>query len=195
MSGWLESFVENYGTVAVFVGTALEGEGVAMTGGILSHQGHMGFLTTLAAAAAGGYLSDIVLFGIGRFYRDSPFVRRALEHEKVAAVVARLSRNLVLFALCFRFMPGMKTAGAISLATLGIRPGLFALCAGISAVIWAAIWVGLGYLLGHTIERIFGEMERIEHKLIVPLALGAIFWIGVVWWRRQAKGPVEDDVA
>jgi membrane protein DedA with SNARE-associated domain len=194
MSQWLENFVENYGTLAVFVGTALEGEGIAMTGGILSHQGHMRYLSTVAAAAAGGYFSDLVLFWVGRFYRDSSFVRRALEHEKVAAIVARLSKNLVLFALTFRFLPGMKTAGAMSLATLGIRPGLFALCAALSAVVWATVWVSLGYLLGQTIERIFGDIERIEHKLIAPLILGAILWIGVAWWRRRAKGPVGDDV-
>jgi membrane protein DedA with SNARE-associated domain len=188
MSGWLEAFVENYGTLAVFAGTAIEGEAVAMTGGIMSHQGHMHLLPTIVAAAAGGYLSDITLFWVGRTYRDSRYVRRALDHEKVAGVVARLSKNLVFFALTFRFLPGMKTAGAMSLATLGMKPGLFAACAAISAIVWATIWVGLGYLLGQTIERIFGDLERIEHALIGPLVLGGLLWIGVALWRRRAKG-------
>jgi membrane protein DedA with SNARE-associated domain len=188
MSGWLDSFIESYGTLAVFAGTAIEGEAVAMTGGIIAHQGHMPLLETMIAAAAGGYLSDLFLYWMGRTYRDATPVRRALAHEGVARVVARLSTNLVVFALTFRFLPGMKTAGAVSLATLGMRPLPFALCAALSALVWAALWVGLGYLLGHTIERLFADIERIEHALIVPAILGAMLWLGVAWWRRRAKG-------
>ncbi|MGI1660740.1 DedA family protein [Palleronia sp. KMU-117] len=188
MTGWLDSFVQSYGTLAVFAGTAIEGEAVAMTGGIMAHQGHTPVLETMIAAAAGGYLSDLFLYWMGRTYRDSGPVRRALEHKGVAQVVGRLSKNLVVFALTFRFLPGMKTAGAMSLATLGMRPLPFALCAAISAVVWAVLWVGLGYLLGHAVERLFGDLERVEHALIAPAILGAMLWLGVAWWRRRAKG-------
>jgi membrane protein DedA with SNARE-associated domain len=189
MSGWLESFVETYGTVAVFVGTAIEGEAAAMTGGLMSHQGHMKYLPTVIAAASGGYISDLVLFWLGRRHRDNRFVRGALEHEKVAQVVGRLSKNLVLFALVFRFLPGMKTAGAVSLATLGMRPGLFAACAAVSAAVWAVLWVSLGYVLGQAVERVFGKFERIEHALFWPAIIGALLWIGVALWRHKVRKP------
>lgn len=188
MSGWLDAFIQNYGTLAVFAGTAIEGEAVAMTGGIIAHQGHTPLLETMIAAAAGGYLSDLFLYWMGRTYRDARPVRRALGNDKVARVVGRLSKNLIVFALTFRFLPGMKTAGAVSLATLGMRPLPFALCAAISAVVWAALWVSLGYLMGHAIEQLFGDLERIEHALIVPAILGALLWLGVAWWRRRATG-------
>jgi membrane protein DedA with SNARE-associated domain len=188
MSDWLTNLVEHYGTWAVLAGTALEGEAVAMTGGIMAHQGHMHYPTTVIAAAVGGYASDLVLFWLGRTYRDSRIVRRALEHEKVQGVVGRLSKNLDIFALTFRFLPGMKTAGAMSIATLGMSPLRFAGFAAISASIWAVIWVSMGFALGHTIERLFGEFERIEHVLIPPLIVVAILWIGVGLWRRRSKG-------
>lgn len=189
MSDWLTNLVEHYGTWAVLAGTALEGEAVAMTGGIMAHQGHMHYPTTVAAAALGGYLSDLVLFWLGRTYRHTRFVRNALEHDKVQGVVGRLSKNLDLFALTFRFLPGMKTAGAMSIATLGMSPLRFATFAAISAGVWALAWVSLGFALGSTIERLFGEFERIEHALIPPLIVAAILWIGVGIWRRRSKGP------
>lgn len=194
MSGWLENFVETYGTIAVFAGTAIEGEAAAMTGGLMSHQGHMKYLTTVIAAASGGYLSDLVLFWLGRRHRDNRHLRKALEHEKVAALVTRLSRNLVVFALVFRFLPGMKTAGAVSLATLGMRPGLFAACAAVSAAVWAVLWVSLGYLLGQAVERVFGQFERIEHALFWPAIIGVLLWIGVALWRRRTRKPLGNGV-
>ena len=41
VSGWLESLVETYGTLAVFFGTSIEGEAVAIAGGVMAHREHL----------------------------------------------------------------------------------------------------------------------------------------------------------
>ncbi|MDG4647408.1 hypothetical protein P6F26_03040 [Roseibacterium sp. SDUM158017] len=51
---WLEQFIDTYGTIAVFVGTAIEGETVAILGGVMAHQQHVAFWEAALAAAAGG---------------------------------------------------------------------------------------------------------------------------------------------
>lgn len=187
MSEWLEAFIETYGIAAVMAGTALEGEGAAIFGGAMAHRGHLPFWPLALAAAAGGYLADLVIYGVGRRYRDGARVRKVLEHEKVARVVGRLSRNLVIFALLFRFIPGMRTAGPLSLAAAGMAPGPYAFCTGIAALLWGFTGVGMGYYLGHTIELIFGELKRIEHAMIGPAIVAAVIAGAILIWRRAGR--------
>jgi membrane protein DedA with SNARE-associated domain len=190
LSGWLDQFVQNYGVLATFIGTAAEGETLAITSGVMAHEGYMAFPKVVVAAILGAYVSDLVFYGIGRSYRDARYVRAVLGHEKVLRVTSVLSRNLVAYALTFRFVPGMKVAGAMALATLGMRPTTFALCAAVSATLWGVVFVSLGYFLGNLVTRVFGDLERIEHALIAPALVGAALWAGIWVWRRKRRGPV-----
>jgi membrane protein DedA with SNARE-associated domain len=192
MSAWLESIVETYGTLAVFLGTTLEGEAVAIAGGVMAHREHLSLWAVAIAAAAGGYLSDIVIYAVGRRYRGSPRVQQALAHERIAALVARLSVNLVFFALVFRFIPGMRTAGPVALATLGMPPVQYGLLTGAAALVWGVTGVMLGFFMGHTIEVIFGELHRIEHALIGPAIVAILLAGGVYLWRRQRRVSAQD---
>jgi membrane protein DedA with SNARE-associated domain len=195
VSGSLESLVEAYGTVAVFVGTVLEGEAIAIAGGVMAHREHLSFWPIAFAAAAGGYLSDLLIYGFGRRYRDAPRLRGALENPKVAALVAKLSLNIVLFALVFRFIPGMRTAGPVALAALGMPPLHYGVLTGLAALVWGVTGVMLGYFLGNSIESIFGELHRIEHALIAPTIVAVLIFAGIFLWRRHKRHVVSDCAA
>jgi membrane protein DedA with SNARE-associated domain len=187
VSAWLETFVQTYGVFATFVGTAAEGETVAITSGVMAHEGYMSFPRVIVAATLGAWVSDLAFFWMGRSYRDARYVRAVLGNEKVLRVTSVLSRNLVAYALTFRFVPGMKVAGAMAIATLGMRPPVFALCAAISAAVWAALFVSLGYFLGNLVTRLFGDLERIEHALVAPVAVGMALAGGAWLWRRKRR--------
>jgi membrane protein DedA with SNARE-associated domain len=188
LSGWLENFVQTYGVFATFVGTAAEGETVAITSGVMAHEGYMSFPKVVIAGILGAYVSDLVFYWIGRTYRDAHHVRAVLGNEKVLRVTSVLSKNLVLYALTFRFVPSMKVAGAMAIAALGMKPPLFALCAAISATVWGVLFISLGYFLGNLVTRVFGDLERIEHALIAPVAVGVTL-AGAAWlWRRKRRG-------
>ncbi|MCU4653195.1 DedA family protein [Roseibacterium sp. SDUM158016] len=190
---WLESFVETYGTLAVFIGTALEGETVAIFGGVMAHRDHLAFWQVALAAAAGGYLSDLLIYGFGRWHRDSARTRRILEHRHVAPVVARLSRNLTLFALVFRFVPGLRTAGPLTLAAARMSFVPYALLTGIAALAWGVTGVGLGYLLGQTVTVLIGRLHRIEHALLIPIVAGVLIVGGrMLLQRRRARREAAD---
>jgi membrane protein DedA with SNARE-associated domain len=184
VGGWLDHLVQTYGIYATFLGTAAEGETVAITSGVMAHEGYMDFGAVVVAAILGAYVSDLLFYWIGRRYRDARHVRAALSHEGVQRVTRVLARNLVVYALTFRFVPGMKTAGAMTLAALGLSPRVFAVCAAVSSIAWGVIFVSLGYFLGNLITRIFGDLERIEHALIAPALVGVALWTGVWLWRR-----------
>ena len=57
-----------------------------------------------------------------------------------------------------------------------------------SATVWGALFVSLGYFLGNLVTRLFGDLERIEHALIAPVAVGLAL-AGAAWlWRRKRRG-------
>lgn len=194
MSGWIERIVETYGTAAVFAGTALEGEAAAIAGGVLAHRELLDLWPVMLAASAGAYLSDVVIYGLALKYRDAPRLRAVIEHDSIANLVRRMSTNMVLFALLFRFIPGMRTAGPVSLAALGMAPLVYGALTGVAAVVWGTSGVLMGFFMGHTIEMIFGELHRIEHALIGPAIVAACLGGGVwLWRRRRQRQPARSD--
>jgi membrane protein DedA with SNARE-associated domain len=192
MSAWLEGIIEQYGFAAVALGTALEGDAAALAGGMLAYRGLLPLWPAAGAAMAGAFFSDIMIYALARHHRDAPRVRGAVDHPRIAGLVRRLSRNLVVFALVFRFIPGMRTVGPVSLAVLGFGPVRYVACAAASSVLWGIAGVMLGYFLGHTVELIFGELERIEHALILPALLAAAGAAGVLFWRRGTARATSD---
>ena len=94
---------------------------------------------------------------------------------------------MVLFALAFRFIPGMRTAGPVALATLGMQPFQYGLLTVLSSLAWGVTSVMLGYFMGHCIEAIFGEFDRIEHALIAPAIVAVLLGGAIFIWRRQKR--------
>lgn len=72
----LEQLVSDYGAFGLFAGAGLEGETVAMLGGVLAHRGLLDFWTAVLAVAAGSFLTDQIFFLAGRRFRNSSWVRK-----------------------------------------------------------------------------------------------------------------------
>ncbi|MDG4647409.1 VTT domain-containing protein [Roseibacterium sp. SDUM158017] len=132
---------------------------------------------------------------MGRRYQDRARVRRVLEHRHVSRIVARLSRNLTLLALAFRFIPGLRTAGPLSLAAAGMKTVPYAALTAISALVWGVASVALGYLLGQAVVLLLGDLHRIEHALIAPALVGVALVAARILWRRHRRKRDETERA
>ena len=186
VSAWVESLISQYGAIGILAGTALEGDVAAITGGVLVHRGLLPFWTIAAAVATGGFLTDQFFYWLGRRYHARAGLATLARHPRVAWLASRLSRNLVLFALVFRFIPGMRTIGPLSLATLGMQPVAYATCTGLSAIAWSTTMVAIGVYAGRGVEQVFGRVEHVEVVLLVPLLAILVVGLAVYLWRRSA---------
>ena len=66
----------------------------------------------------------------------------------------------------------------------------------IAAVLWATSFGVLGYLLGHSVELLLGEVERYEKPIALALLVITAAWIGVHQWHRWGRGqPVAASTA
>ncbi len=84
----LENLVATYGLLAIFLGSAVEGETVAFLGGISAHRHLLAYLPAALAASAGSFLADQAFFFAGRYARHFRYVRGVADSELGRKVTA-----------------------------------------------------------------------------------------------------------
>jgi membrane protein DedA with SNARE-associated domain len=159
----LEHLVANYGSFGLFVGASLEGEGIAMLGGIMSQQHLIGVWPAIIALALGSFLADQVFFLLGHGGRNSAIVRSVQGSAAGGRVVTTFNAHPDIFAFSLRFLYGLRMAGAVTIGTTDYPWPRFILLNAISALIWSAAWVTLGYMFGQALAPLFERLSGLSH--------------------------------
>jgi len=86
-----------------------------------------------------------------------------------------LNKHQVLLILGFRFLYGLRTVTPIALGASRIAPLRFLILNILGALTWTIVIGVMGYMFGHTLEVIIGDVKRYELWLFIGLAaLGVI---------------------
>jgi membrane protein DedA with SNARE-associated domain len=171
------------GYVAVFVGTLLEGETIVFLAGLAAHHGYLWFPGVVVVAVVGGFISDQVLFHIGRRYGERVFARFPGVAARVPRVQALLRRWDVLAILLVRFLYGLRVAAPIVIGSCGIAPWRLALFDFIGAVLWALVIAGLGYFAGQAVQYWIARLDLTVVLGLMAAALAA----GTAWNVLRAR--------
>ena len=166
----IEEVLASYGIWAVAFGAALEGETVVIIGGLLVHRGTLALIATLAAASAGAFLADVLFFTIGRHFGSSGRVSRLRKHPAFQRALRSFERHPLLFIFAARFLYGLRTVSPLAIGTTDIRFSRYLVICACAAIVWAALFITVGYTVGQTIEALFGKVRSAE-KVIIPAAL------------------------
>jgi membrane protein DedA with SNARE-associated domain len=187
VSDLIDGFITNYGVLALFLGCFVEGESIAIAGGILAHHHLFPIWQAVVAVFAGAYVSDVMWFYLGRRLTEKRRIARILHHPKVDRLRRLVDRNPLLLAPVFRFVPGMRIVGPVVLAQSRILAPVYMSVTALSAAVWAVVYVFLGHWVGAAIIAIFGRAHRAEHLFLLAAALFAVGLIWAVWrWRKAA---------
>lgn len=181
----LETILATAGLPGLFLGTIAEGEAVALLGGVLA-QGDLVPVEAVALVVwAGAMVADNLSFALGRWAGQGAFARRLLAKGPVPGLHRQLLRHEVIAVLGFRFLYGLKTAGAVLIGTTAIGWRRFALLDAIGCGVWAHLFVGLGYLTGGAVGRMLGDLAPHPGLILgVALVLGAAYALHRVLRRR-----------
>jgi membrane protein DedA with SNARE-associated domain len=166
--------VVKYGYAAVVGGALLEGESVLVLAGLAAHRGYLELPLLVLLGAVAGMLGDIVYFAIGRRFGPvllQRFPRFAPSAARVQGLIRRFPRAAVI---AVRFLYGLRTVGPAVIGSGQMAWGRFLVLNAIGAIMWSAIWVCAGYLLGGAAARIFGNVAQIERELFLGIALVAL---------------------
>jgi membrane protein DedA with SNARE-associated domain len=178
-----------------FVWTALEGESFVIFAGLAAQKGALNVWLLFLASWLGSMFGDQMFFLIGR-----KFGTRILEHmPKLKPGVERalgwLEDYATIFILSYRFMYGLRNVSGVAIGLSHLPWKRFAMLNAVAAFIWAAAFVGFGYLFGGVIAHMHHKQEVVETSvreiMISVLALFAILLIGklamIQWHKRQQR--------
>lgn len=182
--------LKTYGLWAVFFGTMIEGDLTLLFAGVLARAGLFSFEEAFAVGLAGGFVGDSLSYLVGVRFRGRArslgfFVRARPRIEKL------MHRFGVLSVFIVKYVYGLRTASPIfwGLAHFGyIR---FALLTLASCAAWVGVLVGLGFTFATGIEKLIGDLYRVQIILLVVVIIIATVYVITRFERRVIEEEKE----
>jgi membrane protein DedA with SNARE-associated domain len=186
-----ETLLQDFGYLAVFVGTFLEGEAILIAAGFFASRNYLDPYAVFVVAFAGAYAGHIFWFWLGRAHGVrllDRFPRMKRHFGKGIRVFERYGAAAIIIT---QWIYGLRITCAVIIGMSRIGLVKFFVYQAVSCAFWAAVITAAGYYFGRAIERLLGRVEHIEKYgllFIVVVAVG--FWL---WHRHKEKR--EDEAA
>ena|SRR5450755_106030 len=182
----LADLLSQYGYLALFAGSLLEGETILLLAGVAAHGGYLSFPLVALVAFVGGTLGDQIFFFIGRRYGDRVLGRWPRFEAPAARVRHLIDRHSALLIIAVRFMYGLRLIGPIVIGMSGVPAWRFAMFNMIGAAIWAVGVAGVGYLFGHAIQWLLADLELFEKVAVLCAVAVAVVLLTLRWLRTRS---------
>lgn len=159
--------ISQYGYFAVLIGSIVEGDAMAILGGIAARHHYLAFFTTVAMAALGGMISDQLLFFLGQRYGERILSKFKRHRSKIDRMRGLVHRHASWWVVGVRFAYGFRIIGPLILGTSGIAPRRFIVLNIIGGLLWGTVMVSLGYCVGEFLHRFVAGHRSLELWLII----------------------------
>ncbi|HQT43665.1 MAG TPA: DedA family protein [Halothiobacillus sp.] len=184
----IAALLAQYGLLFLAIGCLLEGETVLVLAGLAAHQGWLGLPEVLIVAMVFGWMGDQIFFWLGRWKGDAillRFPRWARQKPRLDRWIHKYHAPVVIMV---RFMYGLRAAGPVLIGHSGLCPWKFMLYNAIGAIIWAVLFIGLGWVFGQAAEQVLTQINHWGHYVfyvgaVVILVVGIGIWL---WNQRRA---------
>jgi membrane protein DedA with SNARE-associated domain len=185
----LETFLAKYGYIAILLGTAFEGETIMIMGGFSAHRGYLKLVPWVVLAGfVGNFMQNLFYFVLGRRYGNRMLDKHPDWKPRLQQVNGWLERYQSLLSIGVRFVPGFRTIGGVAIGMSDVSTGRFIVLNLIGAALWAVVIGFLGYLCGHVLQLILGEIKHLEVPILAGIAVVGGLWI-FIHRRRGVKAP------
>jgi membrane protein DedA with SNARE-associated domain len=180
----LQELIETYGYWAVLGGTLLEGESVLLLAGFAAHRGYLDLPTVVGVAIVGSFVGDQIFFFLGRYQGTKLINRYPRIAGRVAYAQEKLARYHTPLILAMRYLYGLRAVLPFTIGMSTISTTRFQVLNLGGALLWSVTIVAGGYLFGHLVERMLGDLHLYEEILFAVLAVGGIaYW----WYSRRPR--------
>ncbi|WP_428569597.1 MAG: DedA family protein [Solidesulfovibrio sp. DCME] len=186
---FLKHVIEQYGYLALFIGTFLEGETILLLAGFAAQSPQFGLdlRWVILSAFAGSLAGDQTAFFIGRHYGRKLVARSEkwrARSEKVHAMLAKYHEVLIL---SFRFFYGLRNLTPFVLGTAEISVRKFFLLNAIGAAVWAVAFALTGYAFGSLLENVLTRViDNVHHAELAILGLVAAV-VAILWVVKRLR--------
>ncbi len=181
----LQTLIEHYGYLAVFVGCFFEGETVLVLAGFAAHAGYLSLPAVMGTAAVAGFCGDQTWFLLGRRYGEHAFDRfprlKRAEH-RIKGIIAKYGAYA---AFAIRFLVGLRIAGPIAMGAGHMPLMKFAPANAAGAIVWAVLFAAAGYVFGAAFTRVLEHAKHFEEAAFAVIAVIGVITLSIL--RRRAK--------
>jgi membrane protein DedA with SNARE-associated domain len=182
-------FVKDWGYIAVFLGSLIEGESILLVASALSACGHLSIVNVFITACVSTILADQVLFFVGYKWGASWLTDRFPSLKKAEEKIFSLLRRVdALFIFSFRFIYGIRTISPVIIGSAKIKPKRFVVFNIFAGICWAFVSCFVGYAMADVfVEGSFSLWPAILIiSSVVILALG-VFILRVKLRKKAGK--------
>jgi membrane protein DedA with SNARE-associated domain len=144
----------------------------------------------LAIAYSGVLIGDFLFYSFGRKYGRMILTHRGFSRILSRQRLAFLEDKFNKWGILFIFIGGRLIGEIFLVAGILKMPRLkFLIIDALSSLLTVVLWIGLGYIGGHTLQIIREDIARIEHILLYFLVAMAIslFFRHVIWSREKQR--------
>lgn len=184
------TMLSRYGYKVVLIWTFLEGETIVILAGMFAEKLHLDPWLIALYAFCGSFLSDQVMFSLGKYKGESVlryFPRVARNVDKAGRLFKKYDTILILG---FRFVYGVRNVTPILLGISGVSHLKFFILNFIGAAVWALSFSFGGFYAGRAFMKIMGLVGHgIFYVLLAALAAAGLIWF--IRARRSVKSVRE----
>jgi membrane protein DedA with SNARE-associated domain len=179
--------VQQFGYLAIAIGSFLEGEAVLLAGSFAASQGYLELALVLPVAAVASFLGDLPYFYAGRRYGESVMERFPALHCHKGRLERLLQRHHVLMVLTLRFLYGVRIPGLLTLGMSKLPVWSFLILDFLGAIIWAAGICAIGFGAGRVIMGFFESLDTAEQTFMFVAILLGSFMLAMLLRRKMAQ--------
>jgi membrane protein DedA with SNARE-associated domain len=164
--------VQTWGYPIVVVGTALQGDAALLICGFLAHQGHLNVFLVWLTGSLSATAGDVIYFYLGRRWGEK-VLNKLPGMAKTSLAWARdvVDRHPSRVMIFMRYFFGVRMAMPIICGMSSIPFGRFVRYNIATAIVWAGIFVWVGYLFGLAAKKFVGQVEKFEIIFTIVLAV------------------------
>jgi membrane protein DedA with SNARE-associated domain len=168
--------LQRYGLWAVFFGTMVEGDLTLLFAGVAARAGLFTIEEALLVGMAGGFVGDSFSYFLGARFRTKArtlniFLRARPRIEKLMSRFGWMSVFIV------KYVYGLRTASAIFWGIAHFGYLKFALLTLASCGVWVGLLEGFGFTFATGVEKLIGDLHRIQIILLVALIIIGIVYV------------------
>lgn len=182
----LQALIQNYGYIALFIGTFLEGETILLLAGFAAHSDkfQLELPYVILTAFAGSLCGDQLAFYIGRYFGAKLINRSEKWRARIERVHKMLEKYHEILILTFRFFYGLRNLTPFTLGSTPISGLKFFILNVIGAFVWAVVFGYVGYLFGGLLENVLAKIVSNVHH-VQFIILGVVALIAFFFWIKK----------
>jgi membrane protein DedA with SNARE-associated domain len=148
----MENFLDQYGYLALLVGTFFEGETAILVASSLIYRGLFDFPFTILAAFSGSFISDWIYFLIGRLNGKYFLSKRPNLQARVEPVTKFFQKHQLQILFSYRFLYGFRIIIPLIVGMSGLSPTRYLFYSTLTGLMWATLVSTAGYWVGRLLN-------------------------------------------